>query len=81
MTDMPGNTDALPDESEKGYKVSQRDRMTSLELKSIPYRDAAVRRRVRAIDLTRCRAECDQAIVDVMAELSAQAQALGMGYD
>ncbi|QVN21962.1 hypothetical protein [Burkholderia pyrrocinia] len=55
--------------------------MTSLELKAIPYRDAAGRRPVRAIDLTRCRAECDQAIVDVMAELSAQAQALGTGYD
>lgn len=78
---MPSNAEALPDESEHGYKVSQRDRMTSLELKAIPYRDAAGRRPVRAIDLTRCRAECDQAIVDVMAELSAQAQALGTGYD
>ena len=80
-TDMPRNADALPDESGNWQKVSQRDRLTSLELNAIPYRGAAARRRVRAVSLTRCGAECDQAIADVMAELSAQAQALGMGYD
>ena len=78
---MPSNADALPDESGNWHKVSQRDRMTSLESNAIPYRGAAARRCVRAVALTRCGAECDQAIVDAMAELSAQAQALGMGYD
>ncbi|WP_196319570.1 hypothetical protein [Burkholderia cepacia] len=54
LTDMPSKTDILPDESEHRRKVSQRDRMASLESNAIP---------------------------DAMAELSAQAQALRMGYD
>lgn len=81
MADKPSNAEALPDESENRHKVSQRDRMSSLELNAIPYRDAAVRRRIRAIGLLRRGEKCNPAIVDVMAELSEQAQALGMGYD
>ncbi|NHV25395.1 hypothetical protein [Burkholderia sp. D-99] len=51
---MASKAEVPPDESEHRHKVSQRDRMPSLESNVIP---------------------------DAMAELSAQAQALQMGYD
>ncbi|MPV67321.1 hypothetical protein [Burkholderia sp. BE17] len=78
---MTSKVDVLPDESEHRHKVSQRDRMASLESNAILDREAGARWHVRAIDMTRCRETSGEAIPDVMSELSAQAQALRMGYD
>ncbi|UVE68156.1 hypothetical protein L2Y90_29060 [Burkholderia pyrrocinia] len=81
VTDLASKADVLPDESAHRHKVSQRDRMASLESNAILDRKAGARRRARAIDMTRCREKSGEAIPDAMAELSAQAQALRMGYD
>ncbi|WP_162631691.1 hypothetical protein [Burkholderia sp. JP2-270] len=55
--------------------------MTSLESNAIPNCEAMAHLRPPAIALARRMDESGEAIPDVMAELSAHAQASGMGYD